>query len=471
MSANAGVGRNFAQLVAEARAALLAGDGVTLRRRLNERRFVRAVLTAWINDVSLARSTLSPETVRLLTAGGATSRLATVQAATLFFTHFDQLDTWHDGLFGAVRDLVRGAVGAQRAGHVSTIIETIHRHDSFLLEQTGPLQLAQHLLTTGEDISSWFRANHLTAHADSRFGRTARDAYYLTLIERANAENGNHDFLRAVTSDVLSRQRTESTEEDRLYFGHQVLRALTAKTTRNPSSDWLTAVLEIGGDPRARQAQRWKTWWSQVPAENLERTVRWMRGLDLRRFLEGVESYALGKDDDAMLRMLERRKRLLLGLYEQDRVNDVRLILGDHIRTDIRHRTSSPLHDAARLRDASMADTAVVYVDCGDFWLVEGSHSFKLQVYTGGAVEGLTDRGVTRFSGADLRTTIPSRNAEIYGGRSLLIVAHRGLEWLFKFLDFLVYHGITVDERGLMTANDYAELQRRRANEGRWTWG
>ena len=468
LSASAGVGRNFGQLVAQARELLRAGDLLGLDHRLTERRFARAVITAWLDDASLARATVSPATIRSL-SDGALSRLTTIAAASLFFTHFDRLDTWHRGLFDAVRDLVRRAVTAQPSRHGDDIIETIRRHDPFLLERGGPIHLSQHLLATGENVTSWFRANHLTGHADSRLGRIARDAYYLTLIEVADAERGDHDFLEVVTSVVLARQRTESTDEDRLYFGHQVLRALTSKGTRHPSPGWLQAVLEIGGDPRLRQTLEWTTWWSHMPADNLVRAVNWMRGIDLRAFLDGVEAYAADKDHEAMLRMLARRKQLLLGLYEQDRIHDVRLILGDRIRKDIRHRTNSALHDAARLQDASKADTAIVYVDCGDFWLVEGSHSFKLQVYTGGVVEEIADRRVSTFSLADLRETIPWRNDKAYGPSSQLIVAHQGFEWLVKVLDFLLHHGITVDERGLMTTNDYAELRRRRANQGYWT--
>jgi hypothetical protein len=48
--------------------------------------------------------------------------------------------------------------------------------------------------------------------------------------------------------------------------------------------------------------------------------------------------------------------------------------------------------------------------------------------------------------------------------------AHQGFEWVRKVLDFLRDHEIKVDERGLMTANDYADLARRRVNEGYGRW-
>lgn len=470
LSAEAGIGRNFGELVQEARGLLHAGDLAALRTRTAERRFVRAVVTAWLDDASLAEATMAPDLIRFLSAQVRPSRLTTIAAATLFFRQFDRLDAWHSGLFIAVRDLVRTAVMAQPSRGAGDVIETLRRHEHLLLEMEGPTRLAQHLLRTDGDVTSWFRANHMSAHADTRFGRIARDAYYLTLIEAADAERGDHTFLPVVTAEVLARQQTESTDDDGLYFGHQVLTALTAKVTRHPSEAWLNAALGIGGDPRLRQTPEWRTWWARVPVENVDRAVRWMRGIDLRAFLDSVEAYASDEDNEAMLRMLERRKRLLLGLYEQDRIEDVRLVLGDSVRSGVRRRTPSAVLEAARLPDASKRDTAVVYVDCGDFWLVEGSHSFKLQIYTGGPIDRLADRTVKSFDITELREIIPYRHYERYGATSQLVLAHQGFEWLRKTLDFLHFHGVSVHERELMTGADYAELGRRRANEGRWTW-
>jgi hypothetical protein len=470
VATGAGVGRNFGDLVATARELLLEGNAAAVHARLVDRRFERAVVTAWLDDESLARATMSLQLIQSMSRGPRPSRLTTTAIASLFFASFDRLDAWQDGLFTAVRDLLRSAVAAQPPGRARDVVEAIRRHDAVVLELAGPIRLAQHLLTVGNDVTSWFRANHLAAYADTRFGRTARDAFYLTSIEAADAERSDHSFLEAVTSEVLARQRTETTDEDRLYFGHHALTALTAKSTRHPSAAWLKAVLDIGGDPRLRQTPEWRTWWSRIAQQHLDRAVGWMRGMDLRAFLDGVEAYAADQNNHDMLRMLERRKRLLLGLYEQDRVEDVRLILGDNVRSGMRRLTKSSALDAAHLQGASKRDTAVVYLDCGDFWLVEGSHSFKLQVYTGGPVDRLANRGTRTFTDAELRETIPHRHGQENGANSQLIVAHQGFEWVWKFLDFLKFHGITVDERGLMTANDYAELMRRRANGGYWTW-
>ena len=348
LSRGPGTGRNFAALVSEARALLRAEDTSAVSARLGNRRFVRALATAWLDDATLARDTMSSDLLKLI-GERRTSRLTTITFTMFFFTHFDRLDDWRDGLFASLRDLVRTAVASQPIRLGADVIETLRQYDSLLLELGGPRRLATAMVHDGADMTSWFRSNHMTAYADTRLGRITRDAFYLAQIKAADASKGDHRFLDAVASEVLSRQRTETTDEDGRYFGHQVLSSLTGKPTRHPSTEWLSAVIKIGGDPRSAQTQQWKTWWLRVPEENVKRAIGWMRGIDLRAFLDGVDEYARSTSNYAMQRMLERRKRLLIGLYEQDRIEDVRLILGEHIRDWIAGSAPFPLRDAARL--------------------------------------------------------------------------------------------------------------------------
>jgi hypothetical protein len=211
------------------------------------------------------------------------------------------------------------------------------------------------------------------------------------------------------------------------------------------------------------QSRAWRTWWSQVPRENLARATRWMSGVDLGAFLDGIEEYARVTANDAMQRMLERRKRLLTGLFEQDLVEDVRLVLGSDIRWQIQRSTRLDLRDVARLQDPGKHDTAVIYLDCGDFSLIEGSHNFKLHIYLGGGIPALADRSVTVFDGDFLRDTVPARHRAVHGAGSHRAVPHLGGDWIRKTLDFLASHGVDLDETGLMTPEDYDDLVSRRA--------
>lgn len=459
----AGVGRHFEVLLAEARALLRAGDQVRLHERCHERRFLRAVITAWSLDAALARSTMTPGLLAALGPAQRASRLTAGAAVGLLLDHFDHLDTWSPGLFGALSAFVRRAVDAQRTRERGDLVETVRRHGALLLTPDGPRQLAAQLASGGGEPVRWLRSHHLGACVDSRYGRVARDAFHLAWIAAADATRGDHAHLATVTSEVVARQRTDTTDQDRQYFGHQVLTALTAKTTRHPSEAWLEAVTAIGGDPRAQQTDAWRTWWARVPDENRRRAVRWMQGVNLRAFLDGVEQYAGETGNVDMQRMLEQRRRLLIGLYEQDRVDDVRLLLGAEIRKWIGRSTTIDHLDMCVYRDTNKQDTAVVYVDCGDFSLVEGSHNFSLHIYAGGPVPQIADRRSRVFLGTELRGDIPSVFRQRHGQDSYFVVAHQGGAWIHKALDYLRQQGVRLDERALMTPNDFADLMRRRA--------
>jgi hypothetical protein len=459
-----GSGRNFEALLQHARDMLITGQTEAVVERSQHRRFFRAVVTAWCDDAALVQRTLTPELLQRLLPPATWSRLTTITFATLFMEHFDHLDYWHPGLFDAARQMVLEASSTPSRHGGSDLVDALRAHSSFLLELDGPSRLATVLASNGADLTEWMRSNHLTAYLDSRFGRLARDAFYLAWIRTADPEQGDHSLLGTISEEVVARQRIETTDVDGRFFGHEVLKALTEAKTRNPSTAWVAGVLGIGGDPRMRQTDLWQVWWSKVPTDHVDRAARWMRGIDLKAFLNGVEQYALETANEDMQRMLERRKRLLLGLYEQDRVDDVRLILGDEIRRWITRTVPFAL-DVARLRGYARQDTAVIYVDCGDFSLVEGSHNFKLHVYTGGQVEGISARRSGGFTVDELRSDLPIRHKARHGDESHLdVIHHVGGEWIRKALDYLWSKGVRLDERSLMSSNDFADLSRRRAS-------
>lgn len=458
----AGSGRHFTALVGDARTLLDAGDLDALATRLTDRRFVRAVATAWAEDDDLAARTLRLPVIGMIDDAGV-SRLGTLLLARIYLDRFDGLDRWQPGLHAGVRTLVRKAVASHPARTHVDAMESLRRQDSYLFTADGPARLAAHLVASHRDLTAWFKDSLLSAYSTTRFARVARDEFYLAQVAAADAEQGDHEFLGVITDEVLGRQRTATTEEDGWYFGHRVLLALTDKRTRRPSAVWIQAMLDIGGDPRFQQTESWLTWWERVPEENLKRAVRWMSGINLTAFLDGVEAYAKVQGNVPMQRMLERRKRLLNGLYEQDRIDDVRLVMGSDVSRWIRRSVNVDLGDAARLDGSGLDSTAVIYVNCGDFCLVEGSHNFSLHVYIGGPLEQLENRARTVFHGGFLRDELPGSHLSRRGSRAYTSIAHHASgSWIVKALDFLKGSGVTLDERGLMTKSDFADLSRRR---------
>lgn len=459
LAVNPGVGPDFRALVERAAQMLRSGALEELRERSADPRFQRAAATAWLESTDLARATLRPRALDALKAARPSRPTVTI-LVSLLLAHFDQLDEWERGTFDALASTLRESIGALPRARFTDVVDTVRDYREAFFSLQGPETLAARLLDAQEDIYGWFASTGLSAQLESRFGRRARDAYYLTAIRHAEPTKADQKLLDGVLDEVLLRQRTESTEEDRLYFGHLVLTELTAHETRMPSRAWMHLILKIGGDPRTTGTAEWRTWWSRVPTANVERATRWMSGLDLKAFLEGIAAYAEQTRNHDMQRMFKTRKRLLEGLFDLDLVREVRLFLGPEIRGWITRSSMTALPNSVTLTGSNRRHTAVIYVDCGDFHLVEGTHSFPIHVYVGAAPAVVKNPSRRMISDEDFKTELEWALVG-EGVRDALKSTHHG-NWVFRALEILRRNGIRLDEKVLMTEADFADLLRRR---------
>jgi hypothetical protein len=157
--------------------------------------------------------------------------------------------------------------------------------------------------------------------------------------------------------------------------------------------------------------------------------------------------------------MFPRRKTFLWGLYDQGLVKETRLILGSSARDGIVRQLGPLRTDTAILTERR--DTSVIFINCGSFHIVEGSHSFKMWLYAGRPVSALADRHHRQFSPTELIETIPAEHAASHPGGldAHLGVAHQGL-WQAKPLDFLVEElGVPVDLSKVLSAEDLYDLR------------
>lgn len=108
-----------------------------------------------------------------------------------------------------------------------------------------------------------------------------------------------------------------------------------------------------------------------------------------------------------------------------------------------------------------MSDKAVIYLDCGDFHLVEGSHSFKIWVYLAAPGEALRSYERSSFTHSDLTSAIPAAYANRYPGLPYDAFVHSPHTWQNKVFNFLAENGIALDIEQLLSRDDYRlQLQR-----------
>ncbi len=491
LTARAGTGRQFDLLLAEVRHLIDSGRIDLLSARLSERRFARAVVTVWSEDRERARASMTPAVVSLLVDSQAPrpSRLLVAALASMFLTHFDRLDSWSPGLFEATSTAVERAVTQipvrrTRAetppppppSHASAsvpappppspsppasrdIVDAFQYNSEFLLDIEAPRAVAQGLRATGMALVDWLRLIGINGHVNGRYGIRVREAVFLEKIRSADHTRAEGlGFLPELTSKTV----VESLGTDDMYFGHQILVAMTDKPDTAPCDEWLDAIVKIGGDPRLQRQAQWHTWWEPLPQAARDKAVRWMSVEDLRLFLTAVENHGLITRNAELQRMFPARKEFLWGLYESGLVRESRVVLGSGARTSVQRQMGRRSINAASL--TQRADTAIVILDCGDFHVVEGSHSFKFWIYAGRPTAPLFDYSHRVFTPDQLIKDVPEAHAQAHpaGRRAHVGITHAATTWQNHALNFLIETlGAPVDPQRVLTPGDYSTLKHR----------
>ncbi|WP_167043532.1 EH signature domain-containing protein [Salinibacterium sp. ZJ454] len=461
ITSRAGMGANFARTRAEVCALIDAGDEAGILFRLTNRRFARALATVWAEDKMRAEASATDSILAALLEKQAprVSRLTTLALIRAYLGYFDEMEDWPDGTWARFGNTVRSAVMQQppREG-AGDIIEALRTRPEFFFEKDGPEQLAAELQASGISLDHYLRNAGAIGFENGRYGLIVRHALYIEQIKHADPLS-DHDFL----DEISTRGVYEFPTEDGMMFGHALLTALIQRSDAVPAEPWLRTVFNIAGDPRLRHTSAYRRWWALLPNDLVARVIRWLSAEDLRLFLQAVEQFGYEGNVSDLQRLFPPRKQFLWGLYESGLVRETRLILGENALGSIRRTIGKPLKtDVAAFEGNNSADTAIIFLDCGEFQIVEGSHYFKMWCYVGDPDETLIDRQRRRFNRSDLIHSLPARHAQSspLGFRGHEGFAHQGF-WQHKPIQFLTERGIRLNIEALLTPRDYIEYKSR----------
>ena len=322
----------------------------------------------------------------------------------------------------------------------------------WVFSENGPRRLVDKVVNDGRELESEFRRLGLTAYLGGRYGDVCRALYYLKALE---------ELPYGETSPVMEELRKPSVHdapyEDGTLIGHAALEIIIDRVEGEVPEAWQNFVLDIAGDPRVASASaRYRKWWQALGQSRIEKVRGWLSKLDLKLFLDAVEEYGFEAGDHALQRMFPARKRFLEGLLKESLVAGTRLMLGWQAERIIKRilGENSGLNYAKLT--GGMADKAVIYIDCGRFHLVEGSHNFKLWIYLAKPGNLPTDYTKTEFSHSDLTKLVPRRYAEENDSLRYLDVPHHGV-WQRRVFEFLGDHGIGLPIETFLLPEDYKE--------------
>lgn len=167
-----------------------------------------------------------------------------------------------------------------------------------------------------------------------------------------------------------------------------------------------------------------------------------------------MEQYGNESGKEDLQRMFPARKTFLEGLFKLGLIRDTRLMLGGIAQQSVRRILGAEVKTNFARMDSSMSDKAVIYLDCNEFHLVEGSHSFKIHVYLAQPGPMIKSYDKKSFSNYDLRIELPKKYKQLYPRLGFEAITH-GVGWQRKVFDFLAENGISLDIEQLLSKSEY----------------
>ena len=286
---------------------------------------------------------------------------------------------------------------------------------------------------------------------DGRYGDICRAHFYLETLR--HLPPGESD---PVLDELLKPAVAKAPFEGARRIGHVALEILIDRAGQEAGEVWQNFILNLAGDPRiSSSAVNFREWWQPLGEERIQKVRGWLSKEDLRLFLQAVEQYGLETANTEMQRMFPARKRFLEGLFKLKLIRNTRLLLGGKAQQSVKRILGKDVKTSFARMDGQMTDKAVIYLDCGDFHLVEGSHSFKIWVYLAAPGDALRTYERNTFSHYDLTTTVPGTYKKLYPGLPYDAFVHTPYTWQNKVFTFLAENGIAIDVEQLLSPEDY----------------
>lgn len=459
MEAQAGGSDAFEHTLSRWRDMASTGRFENLPALLRRRMGARALTSLWLTDERLGSRLLSVRMLDLLmeVQQPRLTRLTLIQLIQLYFRHFDRLDErdkQSEGLLGRLQQHLHDQLDRmpepKQTLFAKDVLSVLKREGRWLLDLNGPLELVRRVREQGRELGDAFSDYGLEGFDVGRYGDICRAHFYLETLR--GLRPGEWD---PVLDELLKPTVSKAPYEDGKRIGHVALEIMIDRAADDPGESWQNFILNLAGDPRiASSAANYREWWKPLGEARISKVRGWLSKEDLRLFLQAVEQYGIDTRNDELQRMFPARKLFLEGLFKLKLIRNTRLLLGTRAQQTVRKILGSEVKTSFARMDGQMGDKAVIYLDCGDFHLVEGSHNFKIWVYLAAPGEMLRSYDKSTFAHSDLTTVIPGQYKRLYPN-----LPHDGFvhtsNWQSNVFQFLADNGIGLDIEQLLSKPDY----------------
>lgn len=454
---HAGKGDTFQKITAELLQMSHTRNFHRLPELLKKRVSARALTQLWLDNADFRHQLMSKKLLQtLVTMQQPMLGIMPLHTLiTLYFREFDRLDQQEEGLRNELEKVIRGQLDvrlrSQERKPTRDILTVLQGEAPWLLSSDGPKRLVDHVRAENCELAAAFMGFELQGLDSGRYADICRAHYYLETLKHIPV--GQYD---EVFSELLKPSVCKAPYQGEKRIGHAALEVLIDRCDGDPGENWQNFIMDMAGDPRiASSAANYREWWKPVGEERIEKVRSWLAKEDLRLFLKALEQYSRESGKADLQRMYPARKRFLEGLDKLKLVRRTRLMLGRDAEIAIRKILGSEMKTS--YVKLSMPDKAVIYIDCGEFCLIEGSHSFKLWVYLAPPSEKVYSYDVKVLSHQDLTIKVPASYRKRYGEDApYLGVTHHPTTWQYRVFEFLAENGIALDMETLLDQREYA---------------
>lgn len=461
----AGQGDHFQEVVRQLRIAIADVDGRKIKQLLSNRIGARAITLLWIEDESIRKRSLNAKSLSLLVSlqQPKLGQQPLLNLVYLYFHCFDQLDRKNiDGRINTLDCLEEVILDQldllpdQKVPNEHSLLHNLKRYSESLINRNAPALVVRRIKQQDIELGDYFEQIGLRGFDQGRFGNICRALYYLDVLEQLPV--GQYD---PVLAELEKPDVNQAAYENGLRIGHKAIEILIDRASADPGDHWRNFILNIAGDPRiASGAASYRQWWQPIGESRVEKVRGWLSREDLKLFLKAVEQYGEESGDVSLQRMFPARKKFLEGLFEQDLIKTTRLMLGTRAKYGVKRILGAEMK-SSYIDLGGMSDKAVIYLNCGDFHVIQGSHSFKIWLYLDLPSRMLADYGITHLDFDDLTKKIPAEYRRENPGLPLADIRHAPTTWRNKVIEFLSDNGIQLDIENLMSPQDYnAYIQR-----------
>lgn len=453
----AGKGDLFQQVTAELLRMSRTMDFQRLPALLIKRVTARALTQLWLENADFRHRLMNKQLLHALVEAQRPMLGIMVlhTLITLYFKEFDRLDHQEEGLRAKLESVIRQQLEARRqslGGQTTRDLLTIlHTEAPWLLSSDGPKRLVDQIRSDNQELAEAFQHYELRGLDSGRYADICRAHYYLETLKGIRIGQYHEVF-----SELLKPSVSKAPYQGQKRIGHAALEILIDRAEGDPGEAWQNFIMELAGDPRiASSARNYREWWKPIGEDRIEKVRSWLAKEDLRLFLKALEQYGRESGKADLQRMYPARKKFLEGLDQLKLVRRTRLMLGKEAEAAVKKILGSELK-TSYVKLSNMPDKAVIYIDCGDFCLLEGSHSFKLWIYMYPPSEKLYSYDVEELSHQDLTITVPYIYREKYGDDAPYIaITHHPTTWQNRVFEFLADQGISLDIEVLLDDYEY----------------